>query len=292
MTIDSNTQLLGLLGWPVGHSLSPAMHNAAAADLGLNIAYVPLPVAPEQLPVAVRGLAAVGFRGVNVTVPHKQAAMALVDTLTKDAQAIGAINTIVFEQDGRMTGHNTDWVGFLADLAALEVPSNGRDCLVLGAGGSARGVVYGLSRGGGRVHVLARRADQAEALAADLSFEQAMVRPGALADLTQTAAGMHAPLIVNTTPLGMSPNIDASPWPNDQPFLRDSFAYDLVYNPAQTRFLQQAASDGCGTANGLGMLVQQAALAFALWTGQAPDTAKMRAAAEAALVRTDHKETS
>lgn len=295
MAIDGRTQLLGLLGWPVGHSLSPAIHNTAAADLGLNLAYLPLATAPDDLAAAVAGLAALGFRGANVTVPHKQAVMPLLDDLSSAAQAIGAVNTIVVEPDGRLSGHNTDWSGFLADLAASDVPLQGRDCLVLGAGGSARAVAFGLLRAGGHVVVLSRRAEQAAALAADLPGHVPGATPigfGTLDDLAAVAAGLHAPLIVNTTPLGMWPNVDASPWPAELPFELGSLAYDLVYNPAATRFRQQAATAGVASTGGLGMLVGQAAQSFALWTGKQPDTTIVRAAAEEALARQVAEEVS
>lgn len=292
MTIDPGTHLYGLLGWPVGHSLSPVMHAAAAADLGLNLVYLPLPVMPDDLPAAVRGLAALGFRGANVTVPHKEAIRPLLAELSAEAQAIGAVNTLVRVPAG-WQGHNTDWTGFRDDLAALGVATDGRDCLVLGAGGSARAVVYALRAGGGRVRVLARRPEQAELLAADLSRAlpgQSPLLAGALADLATVVAGLNAPLIVNTTPLGQEPATSGSPWPDTLPFPRGAFAYDLVYNPAHTRFMAQAEAAGCGAANGLGMLVRQAAVAFALWTGHTPDTAVMRRAAEDALADRPIKE--
>lgn len=285
MTIDGRTSLYGLLGWPVGHSLSPAMHAAAAADLGLNLAYLPLLVQPDDLPAAVRGLAALGFRGANVTVPHKETIRPLLDALSAEARAIGAVNTLVLTPDGTV-GHNTDWTGFGDDLAALGVSPDGRDCLVLGAGGSARAVVYALRAGGGRVRVLARRPQQAAALAA--AMDRALPDPqpvmaGPLADVPAFAATTAAPLIVNTTPLGLAPAVDGTPWPEGVPFPPGAFAYDLVYNPARTRFIAQAEAAGCRTANGLGMLVRQAAAAFALWTGHTPDLSVMRRAAEDAL---------
>lgn len=291
MTIDGKTQLYGLLGWPVGHSLSPVMHNAAAAALGLNLAYVPLPVAPAQLPAAVRGLAALGFHGANVTVPHKEAVVPLLDELSVAASAIGAINTITVA-GGALLGDNTDWSGFLADLRALDLALDGRDCLVLGAGGAARAVVYALLRAGGCVHVLARRAGQAAALAVDLLSGSPAELPGpatasagSLDDLPDLATTLAAPLVVNTTPLGMAPEVDRSPWPDGLAFPAGAFAYDLVYNPAQTRFMAQAVAGGSRAANGLGMLVAQAAEAFELWTGYQPDAALMRRTAEAELAR-------
>jgi shikimate dehydrogenase len=297
MTISGNTQLLGLLGWPVAHSFSPAMHNAAAAALGLDVVYVPLPVRPEDVGTAVSALPALGFLGVNVTVPHKQAVIPLLHELEPGAAAIGAVNTIVVKQLTRnseqltdnspqpLYGHNTDWSGFLADLADWGVAVNGRDCLILGAGGSARAVAYALALAGGRVQVLARRTAQAQALVETIGPQ--LPRPLAgwlnawpLGELATAVAHTTAPLIVNTTPLGMSPHTDATPWPADLPIPPDAFIYDLIYNPTITQFMRQAQTAGCRTANGLGMLLWQGAKAFELWTGQTPDVAVMRAAIE------------
>ncbi len=288
ITIDGQTQLIGLIGWPVAHSFSPAMHNAAAADLGLNTVYVPLAVHPQDLQAAVAGLPALGFRGVNVTVPHKQAVMPFLDTIEEGAKHIGAVNTIVINCDlakergpWQLSGTNTDWLGFLADLESLQVTIERRDCLVLGAGGSARAVVYALAQAGGVIHLLARRIAQAEQLAADFS-SVAEVNVDSLSALAARAAHLEAPLIINTTPLGMSPDSASSVWPDDLPFADGATVYDLVYNPANTRFMRQAETAGCQTSNGLGMLIQQGALAFELWTGKKPDSAVMKEALQAA----------
>lgn len=281
--MNATTQLIGIIGWPVSHSLSPAMHNAAAAALGLNWAYVPLPVRAADVPTAVAGLPALGIRGVNVTVPHKQAVIPHLDALDDGARAIGAVNTIVVQRAHdrhTLVGYNTDWSGFLDDLAALDVAVDGRDCLVLGAGGSARAVAYGLARQGGRVQVLARRVAQATGLVADLApfVPEGRLRAAALDELAGIAAATAVPLIVNTTPLGMTPDVARSPWPDTLPFTAGGVAYDLVYNPAMTRFMQQAQAAGCRAANGLGMLLRQGARAFTLWTGREPDLAVMAAA--------------
>ena len=285
MPITAKTQLIGLLGWPVGHSVSPAMHNAAAAALGLDWAYVPLPVRPEALPLALGGLAALGFRGVNVTVPHKAAVLSYLDAVYPVAEVIGAVNTIVVG-DGRLTGFNTDWSGFLADLAELGVALDGRDCLVLGAGGSARAVVYALASAGGRVTVLARRPEQAAQLVAELgaALPDASLTAGPLSAAAAVADGVYHPVIVNTTPLGMAgANAGHSPWPA-APLTAaallpaDAFVYDLVYNPPLTPLLRQAQAAGARFANGLGMLVNQAAEAFELWTNHKPDRDVMRRA--------------
>lgn len=284
MHIDGKTRLVGIIGWPVAHSFSPAMHNAAFAALGLNWAYVPLPLHPDAVATAVSALSALGFRGVNVTVPHKQTILRHLDTVADGARAIGAVNTVVFQTESapgaRAVGHNTDWAGFLADLAGMGVEIDGRDCIVLGAGGSARAVAYALAHAGGRVQVLARRPEQAAQLVGDLApyVDSNAIHAQDLARLETAVAAASAPLIVNTTPLGMSPRPKRSVWPDDLAFPRDAFAYDLVYNPAETRFMQQARSAGCEAANGLGMLLHQGALAFRLWTAQDPDLEVMRAA--------------
>jgi shikimate dehydrogenase len=304
MNISGKTQLMGLMGWPVSHSFSPAMHNAAAADLGLDFVYVALPVHPDNVKTAVLGLPALGFRGVNVTVPHKQAVMPFLDEIEAGAQAIGAVNTVVISKQlsvnsdqspivnqkssiKNLVGYNTDWSGFLADLASLNVAVNGRSCIVLGAGGSARAVAYGLAQAGGQVQVLARRREQAQQLVAEIGAHvggDGWLKAGALGDLeTAVHVTVHAvnattPLIINTTPLGMSPQSDASVWPDELAFPEGAFAYDLVYNPATTRFMQQAQTYGCQSANGLGMLLHQGAQAFAHFTGHEPNLAVMKAA--------------
>ena len=165
----------------------------------------------------------------------------------------------------------------MQDLVALGVSVADRDCLVLGAGGLARGIVYALQQAHGRLHLLARRPEQAAALLADMGLHDE-ARAGSLETLPETAAGLHAPLIINTTPVGMWPHAGASIWPDELAFPQGAFIYDLVYNPRETRLMGQAAASGCPCSNGLGMLVQQGAAAFALWTGQEPDVELMRQA--------------
>lgn len=280
--INGKTQLVGLIGWPVSHSFSPAMHNAALKALGLNWVYVPLPVPPSRVGDALRGLKALGFQGVNVTVPHKQAVMPFLDEISPAAKAIGAVNTILVEEEtGRLLGHNTDWRGFMADLEALNVAVAGRDCLILGAGGSARAVVYGLQQAGARIGLLARRVEQAQQLAAGMQ-DGSLVGSWPLAALGEIIGALTSPLIVNTTPLGMSPFIAGSPWSDEVPFPRGSFIYDLVYNPRQTTLMSQALTAGCQTSNGLGMLLRQGAASLALWSGLDPDLALMEKALEEA----------
>ncbi len=288
--ISGKTQLIGLIGWPTSHSVSPAMHNAAFAELGLEWCYVPLPVATEpaeRIGEALTGLRALGLRGANVTVPHKQAVMPYLDQRSPAAQAIGAVNTIRIEPDGALFGDNTDARGFVADLRDHGVDPTGQRVLVLGAGGSARAVVYGLAEAGAsRIAICNRGVDRAQTLAAEMQLHFPTCAISAH-PLTETVADM-APttdLIVNTTSLGMTPNIATSPWPDDVSFRVDQTVYDLVYNPPETRLLQKAAAEGAQTIGGLGMLIWQGALAFELWTGQVPPVKTMRAAAEAIFAK-------
>jgi shikimate dehydrogenase len=279
--IGGATTLVGLIGWPVAHSVSPAMHNASFARLGLDWRYVPLPVEAGRVGDAVRGLRALGLRGANVTVPHKQAVIPYLDRLGPAAATIGAVNTITVEHDGALTGDNTDAHGFAADLRAHGVEPAGRRVLVLGAGGAARAVVYGLAEAGAaQITVLNRTPERAAELVADLqpAYPTCALGSGARpGDLSAHAA--EAQLIVNCTSLGMSPVIDASPWEDGVPLAPGQVVYDLVYNPPHTRFMAQAAAAGAQAIGGLGMLIWQGALAFERWTGLHAPVDAMRAAA-------------
>ena len=287
------TILVGLIGWPLGHSVSPAMHNAAFQALGLDGRYEALPVPPEQVGDLVRSLHARGFRGVNVTIPYKQAVMPLMDELSEAAQRIGAVNTIVVEPDGRLRGDNTDWLGFLHPLDERGFDLAGRSVLLLGAGGAARAVVYALvQRNIARLAIWNRNLDRAAELARHAAALDSSLttgnRPGGI-DNSQLSIPpgrfpvVNADLIVNTTPIGMWPHGDESPWPAELSFPRSGLVYDLVYRPERTLFLRQAEVAGCPVQGGLEMLIVQGAVAFELWTGQKPPLDMMRAAARAAL---------
>jgi shikimate dehydrogenase len=272
--INGKTQLIGLVGWPVAHSLSPAMHNAAAADLGLELAYLPLAVHPDHLKEAIKGLAALGFRGVNVTVPHKESVMPLLDVVDPAAAVIGAVNTIVVSAGSVLTGYNFDWSGFMTDLKRLGVDVNGRQSILLGAGGSARAVTYGLATAGSQVHLYARREEQAQKVVAGLAGHCPDGSLFAHAWPALDAANEQFPetaLIVNTTPIGMASQVEVSPWPKTATLPQQAFVYDLVYNPAETHLMRQARAAGLQAGNGLGMLLHQGAQAFKLWTGFEPD---------------------
>ncbi|OGO40796.1 MAG: shikimate dehydrogenase [Chloroflexi bacterium RBG_16_57_9] len=259
---------MGIMGWPIEHSLSPAMHNAAFAALGLDWVYVPLPVAPDQVREAVQGLRALGFVGASVTIPHKQAVMPWLDEMSAAARAIGAVNTLVV-RDGRLLGENTDWLGFLASLREAGVEPAGRRALVLGAGGAARAVVYALASVGAKVVVVNRTHARAEKLVEELSqIPGVKALAGRLHPLA--AEGLvpgELDLVVNTTSVGMWPRADESPWPEGVPLPAAAVVCDLVYNPLETQLLKSARSSGCRVIDGLGMLVHQGAAAFELWTG-------------------------
>jgi len=285
IVIDGRTQLVGLIGWPVEHSLSPAMHNAAFEALGLNWRYLPLPTPPGQVEAAVRGLAALGFRGANVTVPHKQAAMAALDSIAPDAEALGAVNTLVVARGASgaatVSGHNTDVQGFVDALRGGGYePQDGGSAVVVGAGGAARAVVFGLLRSGiGEIVVLNRTLERAQALVADLGVSSALP----LTPETLIESARAADLLVNATTVGMWPRVGGSVWPEEAPLPSHLAVFDLVYNPPKTRLLQQARGSGARAIGGLGMLVRQGALAFEMWTGEAAPLEVMRAACEGAL---------
>lgn len=272
------TERVGLIGWPVAHSVSPAMHNAAFGALGLDWQYDLLPAPPERFAAAVAEWVAAGYRGFNVTIPHKGAALRLpqVRAISPAAEAIGAANTLTVEPDGSLTADNTDWRGFADDLAAGGIAVEGARCLVLGTGGSARAVIYALRAGG---------AAAITAISREPGGRDGAAGYGDLARLAPSAD-----LVVNCTPAGMSPDVAASPWPEDVPFPGGAALVDLIYNPPVTRLMADAQAAGARTVGGLGMLVRQGALAFERWTGIAPPLAIMLEAARHALQQVHHGE--
>lgn len=271
--ITARTRLLVLLGHPVEHSVSPAMHNAAIAAAGLDLVYVAADVAPDTLGTALDGLAALGALGANLTVPHKQAVAASCTSTTAEAAAVGAVNTVVFGPDGPH-GDNTDVAGFAAGLpAGLGTGS----AVVLGAGGAARAVVVALARDGWAVTVAARRPSVARELA---DLVEAPVTVVAVDDETALAVAVRdAGLVVNATPLGWHGEALPAPLHRLTP---DQVAYDLNYADRPSPFLADAAERGAIVVDGLAMVVGQAAAAFRTWTGVEPDVTEMNAAARAA----------
>jgi len=283
LIVTGSTRLVGVLGDPVAHSRSPAMHNAAFRALGLDWCYVPLHVAPAQIEAALRGLVALGFVGANVTIPHKEAAARLADELTPAAAAIGAVNTLTVLPGGRLRGDNTDAGGTLAALREAGVEVAGQCAVVLGAGGSARAVAYALAAGGAHVVLANRTPERAAALAAGLQPHVAgRLEAVALANAGALEAALaRARLLVNATSVGLHPGPDLSPLPEGVGLHPGLAVLDLVYAPRQTRLLRQAADAGCKTVEGLRVLVHQGALSFALWTGRpAPLDVMWRAAVD------------
>ncbi len=272
---------LGLAGYPLEHSFSPAIHLCALEAANLKGEYRLYPVPP--FPSGVSSLAELLDRvktgelsGLNVTIPHKQAVLPLLDRLEPAAQRIGAVN-LVYRQDGCLVGDNTDAAGFLVDIhrfMAAQNISRGR-ALVLGAGGAARAIAVALVDDGWQVTIAARRVNQALELAQCLRpdyLETIPLNAGSVIDLKDVR------LIVNATPVGMAPHEEGIPWPSEAPLPASAAVYDLVYNPAETRLVQAARRAGLPAVGGLGMLVEQAALSFERWTGrQAPRPAVRRA---------------
>ena len=280
--ITAHTALLGVLGHPVGHSLSPAMHNTAIDALGLDWVYLALPVPAEGLATVVQGLEAIGCRGLNVTIPHKQAVAGLCRRLSPLAERVGAVNTLVPLEGGGWLGTNTDVEGFLTPLRGQSW--QGRQALVLGNGGSSRAVVAALVELElDTITVVGRRPEALAAFAADCSSWAPRLGTFTL-DRPLEPLLAAADLVVNTTPVGM--NSDQCPLsPGQLAVLRPmATVYDLIYVPRPTQLLRQAAARGCSTIDGLTMLVHQGAASLRLWSGRSDvPVAAMAAAAEAAL---------
>ena len=283
--ITGKTKILGVIGAPIAHSLSPIIQNAALHEAGLDYVYTAFPVRREALASAVCGLRDAGVAGFNVTIPFKTEIMPLLDALSEDAQRIRAVNTVVIASDGTMTGHNTDVTGFMAGFAARGIGLAGKRTVLIGAGGAARAALWGLLRSGvSSVCIGVRNLAKGKALCTDFAAD------GTLAvycfdDPHFRDVLCTADIVVQTTPIGMSPQTDAMP-PVDPAAISPSAAvYDLIYTPAETAFLRAAAAHGCTTINGETMLVMQGAEAFSLWTGVRPNTDLMQRVLREELAR-------
>ncbi|MBN2139992.1 MAG: shikimate dehydrogenase [Desulfovibrionaceae bacterium] len=255
----------GIIGHPLGHSLSPVLHNWGFRENGLDAVYEAWPVRPFELAGFMDRVRRTPILGLSVTIPHKRAVMALLDGLGPRAEAVGAVNTIFWRRD-ELLGENTDVLGIAGPLRGLGLKVG--TALVLGAGGAARAAVAGLRElGAKRILVANRTRSRAEALARDL---------GAEAVDWEHRAGLGAGLIINATPLGLAGDMEnLSPWPDDAP-LAGAVVFDLVYNPLRTRLLARAEAQGCMTVSGLEMFVHQGLAQFEIWTGRRldPDAAK------------------
>jgi shikimate dehydrogenase len=290
--ITGKTKLLGVVGYPVEHSLSPVMHNAAIEAINsqnsegksqpkVDYVYLPFPVKPEDLKVAIAGFAAMGVRGFNLTIPHKQMVMPLLSEVSAVARSVGAVNT-VFQTEHGWGGTNTDVAGFLAPLRNYDFNWPEKTALILGNGGAARAVVAGCAElGCGEIRVFGRSPDKLRAFQESwLQFQKPgfSKKPGFLTGVNVqvhpwseiSSFISQADLLVNTTPVGMSPMVDASPV--DEAVMDKlspgAIAYDLIYVPSPTKFLRLAAGRGAIALDGLEMLVQQGAAALQLWLQQ------------------------
>ena len=285
---------LGLIGYPLGHSLSPKIHAAALRACDLEGSYSLFPVAPDDmqsLKDLIDRVRSGEITGLNVTIPHKQNVIQFLDELTPPAKAIGAVNTI-YLSNNKLIGDNTDAPGFIADLKRFltlacdsllsnlqeQAPAFQKNALMLGAGGSARAVAYALLNDGWNVTIAARRIEQAQQLANSFTNYQLQIMN--FTDLRLSTFD----LLVNTTPIGMTPNTEQSPLPESTILSEHTIIYDLVYNPSETKLVKAARAQGLSAVTGLGMLIEQAALSFEIWTGHNPSREIMRAAIEQSLV--------
>lgn len=278
--LNGKTKVCGLFGFPVEHSFSPAMHNAAFEQMGLNWAYMPFEVHPDKLPQAVQGITALGLVGANVTVPHKQKVIPLLHELDAAARLIGAVNTIVSEK-GKLIGYNTDGKGFVTSLEKdAKYNCNNKKVLILGAGGAARAVAVQLALAGvNKLYITNRSREKAAQLAWEIEQGTA-IQAEVLGWGTELPGSRVAEmdLIVQTTSLGMSPACNIAPDFPYEALHSGQVVCDLIYNPETTLFLKKAAMQKAKIYNGLGMLLYQGVLAFELWTGLRAPVEVMREA--------------
>jgi shikimate dehydrogenase len=280
--MTGRTRVVGIIGDPVEHSLSPAMHNAAFRRLRLDAVYVPFHVRPEDLAEAMAGVRALGIAGLNVTVPHKEAVVPLLDDLSAEARALGAVNTIV-RRGARLLGHNTDSRGFRAALDAARVGVAGRSCLVIGAGGGARAVAAALAGAGcGELTVVNRTPRRAARLRRLIRRRRGQIfRVAPWSVLADCGVLGRVDIVVNCTPVGLAgQGLDTLAYEATR---RTCLFVDLVYGAKPTPFLTRARGLGRRTLDGLGMLLHQGALAFTLWTGRDAPLAVMATALRQAL---------
>jgi len=270
---ESEPIIFALFGNPVGHSLSPLMHQAAYREMGLNAVYVPFCV--RDLEAAVRGIRGMDIRGVSVTIPFKEEVRKHLDEFEEGSGRIGAVNTVVNE-GGRLRGYNTDWIGFVRDLKEW-MPIQGRTFGVLGAGGAARAVLFGILSAGGKPVILNRTAARGEALAKEFGCS--------FLPLSEIRA-LEADCLVNTTSAGMAPQVNRSPV-EGRDLDKFTWVVDIVYNPLETKLLQDARMAGCHTGSGLGMFVHQGAEQIRLWTGAEPPVESMKRAVRQRLEKNE-----
>jgi shikimate dehydrogenase len=284
VAITGGTKLVGVFGYPVEHSLSPAMHNAAFAALDLHYIYVPFCVAPSNLGSAIGSLKSLGIIGVNLTIPHKEAVLPYLDEITPEAREVGAVNTVhCLGSDGRLVGDNTDGYGFYAPLVEAGWSVPGRRAVILGAGGAARSVAFCLARKGAHLTIVNRSPERAVRLASavqDAGYGAAVVIDSAASGGTKALydALSDCDILVQTTRVGMNPDCLQIPEIPLDALTEKHLVYDLVYNPVETALLREVRRRGCRTITGVKMLVHQGAAAFHRWTGEWPPVGVMERA--------------
>ena len=282
LKITGKTSVCGVIGDPVEHTVSPAMHNAAFSELGLDFIYLPFKVAGPDLANAVRGMRALNIRGLNITIPHKVKVLPLLDEIDPQARTIGAVNTVV-NNKGLLKGYNTDAEGFMRALKECGIEVKGRTAVILGAGGAARAVCFALASEGAALIILNRTLHSGLELAGDIARAAGHPAEALALNARNLATALEkGHILVNTTSVGMSPEPSQTLIKSDLLKPRHTIV-DIIYNPVKTRLLQEAEKAGASTVNGLDMLVWQGALAFEIWTGQKAPIEVMRKEALRAL---------
>ncbi len=266
MDVSGTTKITGIFGYPIDHTLSPLMHNAAFREMGLNNCYMPFQVSPEDLPDAVKSIRCLNLLGVNITIPHKEKVVSLLDEVNEEAQFIGAVNTIV-NKEGILTGYNTDGRGFMSSLDENNISADGKNIVIIGTGGAARAVSYYLSEKASQLSLFDITIPKARNLVDDLKMIRNNIK------LLETIEDIGKPdIVINATPLGMKAD-DPLPF-NPDIITPDTVVCDLVYK--KTKLLQEADKRGAKNIDGSGMLLWQGVLAFELWTGIKPPVDLMR----------------
>ncbi|MFC1840183.1 shikimate dehydrogenase [Thermodesulfobacteriota bacterium] len=268
-SIDQNTKLYGVLGNPVRHSLSPLMHNAAFLESGINAVYL----AFESIDIksAIQSMRALDIKGMSITIPHKSSVIPLLDEVDPQAKDIGAVNTIV-NVDSKLTGYNTDAAGALRALEEA-TPVSGRSCVIVGAGGAARAIGYILKKN--NINLIITNRTQKRGKELSKALDSRFIEPEQLKDI-------DTDILINTTPVGMSPDTDLCPVP-EEALKQEMTVMDIIYNPGRTKLLKTARDRGCKIINGLGMFIYQGAEQFKLWTGQEAPVEIMKRVVEEAL---------
>ena len=274
----TNTKLIGLVGHPIKQSYSPFIHNIAAQFKSVDYIYLPFDVVADNLEIALKGVVALGISGLNITIPHKEKIIKYLDELSEEAAMIGAVNTIVNEH-GKLKGYNTDINGILESLSEFKDLITGSKVCVIGAGGGARAVIYTLIRyfKPEQITIINRTIQSADTLqnyfSEKMRFDNFKTSDLFPPDLIETFNSSS--LIVNSTPVGMFPDVDDSPTNLSESFHKDQLVFDMIYNPTETKLLNLAKQQGATTLGGLKMLVHQAAKSFELWTGEEPPVEKL-----------------